>query len=181
LIFVKADFPQWPESSLGRGSGIVDAAQAPEHKGLLAMKHAFKAAAALLVVLATASSAQAYDDKDVIDYRQLIMKALDSQTAAFGMIVSTQIPHDHMIAHLENIAVTAKTSLKSFEPKVLGGESKPLVWEQWKDFSERMNTFVAATEKLVETARVNGPEAVMSEMVTALSCKGCHDIYREKK
>ncbi len=145
------------------------------------MKHAFKAAAALLVVLATASSAQAYDDKDVIDYRQLIMKALDSQTAAFGMIVSTQIPHDHMIAHLENIAVTAKTSLKSFEPKVLGGESKPLVWEQWKDFSERMNTFVAATEKLVETARVNGPEAVMSEMVTALSCKGCHDIYREKK
>lgn len=32
--------------------------------------------------------AGAYDDKDVIDYRQHIMKSLDEQVAAVGMIVS---------------------------------------------------------------------------------------------
>lgn len=139
------------------------------------------AAAVMLAALVPVTQAYAYDDKDVIDYRQHIMKALDEQTAAFGMVVSTQIENDNVISHLETIALTAKTALKSFEAKVPGGESKPAVWEQWKDFSDRMNTFVAATDKLVQTARTQGQAAMMQDMVGALSCKGCHDVYRNKK
>lgn len=144
------------------------------------MKRRFYLAAAMATLLPF-TAAHAYDDKDVIDYRQHIMVSLDEQTAAFGMIVSTQITNDNLVSHLETIALEAKTALKSFEAKVPGGEAKPLVWEQWKDFSERMNAFAAATEKLAETARTKGQEAVMADMVTALSCKGCHDIYRNKK
>lgn len=143
------------------------------------MKFALRCAT--VVMLAVASPAFAYDDKDIIDYRAHIMNSLDAQAAALGMIVSTQIPPDNLIAHLDTLAVTAKQALKSFEPKVLGGESKPLVWEQWKDFSERMNVFATKTAELAQTARTKGQDAVVADMVSALSCKSCHDIYREKK
>ena len=139
------------------------------------------AAAVVLAALAPITQAYAYDDKDVIDYRQHVMKALDEQTAAFGMVVSTLVENDNAISHLETIALTAKTALKSFEPKVAGGESKPEVWAQWKDFSDRMNAFAVATEKLVQTARTQGQAAMMQDMVGALACKGCHDVYRNKK
>jgi cytochrome c556 len=128
-----------------------------------------------------ATNAQALEDQDVIDYRQHIMKALDAQTAALGMVVSTQVPNDNLVAHLEAIAVIAKTSLKSFEEKVQGGESQPAVWQDWADFSKRMNEFAEKTAQLAETGRTRGQDAVMVDMVSALSCKGCHDVYRKKK
>ncbi|MSO72819.1 MAG: cytochrome c [Rhodospirillaceae bacterium] len=121
------------------------------------------------------------DDKDVIDYRQHIMKTLDAQTASLGMTVSTQIPPDNFVAHVEAIALAAKTALKSFEAKVPGGEAKPEVWSQWDDFSKRMNEFVVKSEALVKSARTGGMPVVMEEMVDALTCKGCHDVYRNKK
>ena len=146
------------------------------------MKHAAKfATAMMLAALMPATHAFAFDDKDVIDYRHHIMTTLDEQAGALGMIVSTQIPNDNLVAHLDTLALTAKQALKSFEQKVPGGESKPLVWEQWKDFSERMNTFAIKTAELAQTARTKGQDAVVADMVGALACKSCHEIYRDKK
>ncbi len=121
------------------------------------------------------------DDKDVIDYREHIMKTLDAQTAAIGMIVSTQVGDDNLVAHAEAIAVTAKQALKSFEAKVPGGESKPEVWSNWPDFEKRMKDFVEKTDKLAASAKTGGVPVVMEQMVDALTCKGCHDVYRSKK
>lgn len=121
------------------------------------------------------------DDKDVIDYRQNIMKALDSQTAAIGMIVSTQIPEDNLVQHAEAIAMIAKQVKKSFEAKVPGGEAKPEVWAQWADFSKKVDEFVAGTEQMAKNAKTGGIPVVTEQMVTALTCKGCHDVYRSKK
>ena len=121
------------------------------------------------------------DDKDVIDYRQHIMKTLDAQTAAIGMVVSTQVPDDNLVQHTEAIALAAKTALKSFEAKVAGGESKPEIWANWADFSKRMNEFVEKTDKMAKAAKTGGVPVVMEQMVDALTCKGCHDVYRNKK
>lgn len=121
------------------------------------------------------------DDKDVIDYRQHIMKSLDAQTAAIGMTVSTQVPDTNLVAHTEAIALIAKTALKSFEAKVPGGESKPEVWAKWDDFAKRMNEFAQKSEAMAKAAKTGGTPVVMEMMVDALTCKGCHDVYREKK
>ena len=121
------------------------------------------------------------DDKDVIDYRQHVMKTLDEQVAAIGMIVSTQIPDDNLVQHAQAISLAAKTAMKAFQPKVLGGESKPGVWENWADFSAKMTDFVKRTDKLALDAKSGGVQVVMEQMVDALTCKGCHDTYREKK
>jgi cytochrome c556 len=125
--------------------------------------------------------AAAAEDKDVIEYRQRGMLAMDAQTAAIGMILSGAIPEDNLVSHLDTIATIAAGSLRGFEAKVPGGESSPAVWEKWPDFSDRMKAFAASTAKIAKTAREQGKDAIMSELAAALSCKACHDVYRLQK
>jgi len=128
----------------------------------------------------SAASARA-DDKDVIEYRQHIMNTLNAQAAALGMILSGAIPDDNSVAHLEALALTAKTALKAFEPKVQGGEAKPDVWTNWPDFSKRMNEFAQKSAEVAKLATEKGKEAAMTNVLDALPCKSCHEIYRSEK
>lgn len=121
------------------------------------------------------------DDKDVIEYRERIMETLNEQTAALGMILSTAIPDDNAVQHIEAIALTASMALKSFEPKVQGGESRPEVWSNWADFSKRMNDFAKKTALSAKVAREQGKEAALANVMDALDCKSCHDHYRNEK
>ncbi len=134
----------------------------------------------LVAIMAGSASAYA-DDKDTIEYRQHIMKALDAQVAVLGMILSGAAPEDNLLSHLDTIALIAQGSLQSFQAKAPGGDSSPEVWAKWDDFSKRMNTFAAATAKVAKIAREQGKDAIMSEVAPALSCKSCHDVYRVKK
>jgi cytochrome c556 len=137
----------------------------------------------LLMPLLTLGSVQtaSADDEDVISYRQLIMKELDAESAALGMIVSGQIPPDSLSLQAKAIANSAKSALKAFEPKALGGEAKPDVWVKWDDFSQRMQTFAKKTEEMAKVSESGNVASVTELMIDALPCKGCHDVYRTKK
>jgi cytochrome c556 len=132
-------------------------------------------AAALVLPTAHAS------DEDAIEYREHIMTSLNAQAAVLGQIVSTAIPADNAVAHLDALALLASTALKSFEPKVPGGEAKPEVWSDWPDFSKRMNEFAERTAEAAKIAHTEGAEAAMSNMLDVLNCKSCHDVYRAEK
>jgi cytochrome c556 len=121
------------------------------------------------------------EDEDVIDYRQHIMKTLEAQSAALGQILSGAIPDDNLVTHLDTLALTASTALKSFEPKVQGGEAKPEVWTKWPDFSKRMKDFADKTAQTAKIAKEQGKDAATEHVIEALSCKSCHDVYRAKK
>ena len=56
------------------------------------------------------------DDKDVVEYRQHLMKALGEQAAILGQIVSTAVPSDNVVAHLDALSLLASTALKAYEP-----------------------------------------------------------------
>ena len=142
------------------------------------MKRIFAVPLLALALLPMGSTA---DDQDVIDYRKHIMATLDAQVAALGMIMAGAIPDDNVVAHLDIIAATAATALKAFEPKVEGGGSKPEVWAQWDDFSQRMNEFAARTAAMAKTAHEQGKDEALLQAMDALSCKQCHDVYREKE
>jgi cytochrome c556 len=77
------------------------------------------------------------ENQDTIDYREAIMKQLDAEAAAIGMIVSGQVPADSLALQAKALANSAKSALKAFEPRVPGGEAKPEVWTKWDDFSKR--------------------------------------------
>ena len=75
------------------------------------MTHKTKLIAGVVFAGMMAAGMARADDKDVIDYREHIMKALEEQTAAIGMIVSTQIPPDNVAAHAS--AIARRASLQS--------------------------------------------------------------------
>src|SRR5690349_3481372 len=132
------------------------------------------------MVAATALPVARADDKDVIEYRQHVMSTLNEQTAALGQILSTAVPDDNAVQHLEAIALAASTALKAFEPKVPGGESKPAVWSNWPDFSKRMNEFAQKTRAAANLAKTD-KDSALGNILDALDCKGCHDQYRDEK
>jgi len=121
------------------------------------------------------------EDKDVLDYRMHIMHTLNEQSAALGLILSGAIPETNGAAHMEAIALTASTALKAFEPKVRGGEAKAEVWTNWPDFSKRMNEFARLTREAAKVAKEQGFGAAGPIIVDALTCKSCHEVYRQEK
>lgn len=148
------------------------------------MLRAIRAAAiGAMAVMLLPAAVQADDakNKDIIDYREHIMKTLNEQSAALGQILSTTVPGDNTSQHLQAIALTASLALKSFEPKVPGGEAKPEVWANWADFSKRMNEFAQKTAEMAKISKEKGNDAALQNVVDALSCKACHDVYRAEK
>jgi len=141
---------------------------------LLKFVGGFALAAALVPAAASA------DDKDVIEYRQHIMKALNEQGASLGMVMSYAVPDDNTVAHFQAIALMAKTALEAFEPNIQGGESKPEVWKQWPDFSKRMKEFAQNSEMVAKLGAAQGKEVAMNHVLDALPCKACHDVYRDE-
>jgi cytochrome c556 len=138
-------------------------------------------ALALTFVLLGFHQAAFADGQDNIDYRQQIMKQLDAEAAALGMIVSGQIPPDSLALQSRALASSAKSALKAFEPKVPGGEAKPEVWAKWDDFSKRMQTFAQKSEEMAKVSESGNVQKVTELMIDALPCKACHDVYRQKK
>jgi cytochrome c556 len=129
-----------------------------------------------VVLLAGVAAAHA-DDQDVIDYRQHIMKTMQEQVDAIGMILAQKAPAENFATHVKVLAVTARTSKKAFELDIPGGEAKPAVWANWNDFAKRLDTFVAALEDLDRTTSSGGLAAARPKIQAALSCTSCHDTY----
>jgi cytochrome c556 len=121
------------------------------------------------------------DDKDVIEYRQRIMKSLEQQTAVLGQILSGAGPAENTLAHMETLALTASIAQKSFEAKVPGGSAKPEVWKNWADFSKRMKEFAEKSAEMAKVGREQGAEQGAMLVIEALPCKSCHDDYRDEK
>ena len=145
------------------------------------MKRAVALLGPLFVGAICVTSTATADDADVIETRQRIMNTLDAQSAIVGQIASGVAPDTNLTVHLEIIALTASTALKSFEPKVIGGGARPKIWSDWPDFSKRMTEFARSTRELAVVAKEKGKDAALEKMVDAFSCKQCHEIYREEK
>ncbi len=62
-------------------------------------------------------------------------------------------------------------------------QSKQVVWEQWDDFVEEVNDFIAASETLQAKAQTTDDEAELRKafFATAKGCKSCHKVYRKPK
>ena len=120
-------------------------------------------------------------DNDAIDYREHVMNTLYEQSEALGQILSTTIPDDNAIGHLDSLALAASIALKAFEQKVPGGEAKPEVWSNWADFSKRMNEFAQKTAAAAKDAHEQGKGTGLAQVTDALTCKKCHETYRHEK
>lgn len=132
------------------------------------------------------SAAAWADNQDVIDYREHVMKTLAAQVGAIELIVQHKVPAEddsNLATHLKILAMTASTAKAAFKDNVPGGEAKPDIWSNGglaADFSKRMDELAANTADLEKSADGN-PSAVAGKLQSVLTCKGCHDQYREQK
>ena len=126
---------------------------------------------------AAARAADRADDRSVLEYRRHLMITLNEQSAALGMILSGTVKGD-AAAHLEAIALTASYATKAFTPPVAGNEARPEIWTKWPDFSKRMDDFARKTAAAAKIVREKGPQGV--NVLDALACKACHDLYRDE-
>ncbi|MHB1207856.1 MAG: c-type cytochrome [Rhodospirillaceae bacterium] len=120
------------------------------------------------------------EGKDIVAYRRALMITLNEQSGALGMILSSSIPDGDPAPHLEAIALAASYATKAFAPKVPGGEARPEIWSKWDDFSRRMDDFARKTAAAAKIAGENGPKEGPAKILGALTCKACHDLYRDE-
>ncbi len=147
------------------------------------MKFKTKLAAGLILAGVTLSAASAWAfvlDEMVIDYRQQIMKAKDAQATAIGHILTGTVPNDNIVLHFESLLLATRQTRKIFELEVQGGDSLPGIWENWDDFSAKLDTAESGINTAIETINQHGPGAAGDVALAALGCKSCHDTYRKK-
>jgi cytochrome c556 len=142
---------------------------------------ALSLATALALPLAAAAQEKEPPKDPVIAYRTEVMKSLGANAAALGAIMQKKVAYDQNIAiHAEAISLGARAALKAFEPKLAGGTAKAEIWDNWKDFSDRLKALDAAAADVAKTARDSGPAAAQPKVMPMFTCKGCHDTYRTK-
>src|SRR5262249_38101264 len=59
--------------------------------------------------------------------------------------------------------------------------AKPVVWQQWDDFSEKARKLQAEAEKLSTTSPTDGDALRAQFRAVAFACDGCHETYRVPK
>ena len=104
------------------------------------------AIAAILLSLGF-SSVQAAEDKDVINYRQNLMKSLGAHAGALGAIAQNKVPFGANLAlHADAIGAAADAALLAFKQDLPGGTSAANIWTDWDDFEGRFMALSAAAK-----------------------------------
>jgi len=136
------------------------------------------AAFAAMVMFAGLPAAQA-EDKDVIDYRQNLMKSLGANASALGAILQNKVAYgDNLAHHADAIAAAAAAAQLAFKDEVVGGTAKADVWSNWEDFSARFAQLEAAALEVSAAAKDGGMAAAGPKVGAMFICKSCHDTYR---
>jgi len=136
-------------------------------------------AASTALPLASAH-AQSMNDDDVIAYRQEIMKTMDAQSRAIGMMLAGMVPDKMLSTHFEVLLHAVRQAKLAFEPKVVGGNALPVVWEKHADFVKHFDEAEKSIIQAIDVAKRDGAGGQTGEAaVGALACKACHDIYKK--
>ena len=125
------------------------------------------------------SAVQAAEDKDVIDYRQNLMKSLGAHAAGLGAIAQNKVPYGENLAHhADAIAAAAEAAQLAFAQNLPGGTAAANIWEEWDDFQARFAGLAESAREVAAAARSGGMAEAGPKMGEMFVCKSCHDKYR---
>ncbi|MCX7283600.1 MAG: cytochrome c [Novosphingobium sp.] len=127
----------------------------------------------------TAISAE--EAKGIIFERQNLMLQLDDDAELLGEIAAGIKTADRLEEVTRSIAEAAAASKAAFEPHLPGGRSKPEIWSNWADYSQRLDAFERDTKQMAELGAKGDLVGVTGMLGTALPCKECHTVYRAPK
>jgi cytochrome c556 len=130
--------------------------------------------------LAAISPAASQSLDPVLD-RQLVMQQLDRDAKALGLILAGIEPAEGLAARTSAIAKGAKEARDAFQDRQPGGSTLPQAWENWDDFSRRLDEFAAKADEMARIGQSGNVTAVNEVVLDAMPCKQCHELYRSRK
>ncbi len=140
--------------------------------------------AAVALAAALASPAAAHDgvmDKTVLA-RMDGMKAMGAQAKQLGQMAKGETGFDAAAAEaaLQDLAAEAARVPDLFAAEVIvhGSEARPVIWQDYGDFTAKAEDLEAVATGLEGTVRAQedlGP--ALAEI--GGTCKACHSVYRE--
>jgi len=74
--------------------------------------------------------------------------------------------------------ITAEFPPGSMQPSTA---AKPVIWQQWEDFTEKAKKLQTEVEKLSKTSVSDGDVLRAQFRAVAFACDGCHETYRVPK
>lgn len=156
----------------------------------ITQKNALVTAFTLCVAVAATSLAFAADDtkaqKNAAKYRKSTFIMVNHHVSALGAMVKGKVDFDLAVYTKNAEALAALSQLAStgftVEGSAKGSRAKDAIWENKKDFDEKLTTFQTASTALVEAAKTGDADKAKAAFGdVGKSCKGCHTDYRKKK
>jgi cytochrome c556 len=138
-----------------------------------------------LSLLAMASALYAADSKEIIKYRQNIMKTIGANASASAAILQGKVDHkDRLSDHAKTLDTFTKDIAELFPKGSDSGDTRalPSVWKDWGDFEKSAKDThekAAAFSKAVASNDGAAIKAAFKDL--GESCKSCHKDYRKKK
>ena len=121
--------------------------------------------------------------EDAKDYRSAIMTALRGHIGASSMIVRGLVENNgQLLGHAEGLSSTASELHGIFPEGSAVGESEalPAIWEKPDEFAAAVDKLIAATAAFEEAAAGGDAEAIGAAFrEVGMSCRGCHDNFRQ--
>ena len=120
------------------------------------------------------------------EMRHAVMHVAGIKMELINNMARETIPVDEaaFVKATRELAVLTEMMPEGFEQDLTVAESRsePAIWENKSDFDQRMDSAIAATARLAETAQTSGFEAARALVVTnptvSSNCSGCHNTYR---
>ncbi len=143
-----------------------------------------------MVAIGLSATTSAHQNKErFVDsqYRHDLMEVVKYSVGNIGKIVQKKVDvkDGQLAAHAEILAKAAASAKDAFEKDTRGikgfTEAKDNIWEDWEDFSERMDKFAADTQAFADATK-SGDNAKIGAGIGAVfkNCKSCHDKYKSE-
>ena len=132
----------------------------------------------------TSTAVLAHADSDLSDQREDVMKSYEKYLKSIGKMFRGQTDYDAAVvkAGAEQMQAHSGRYLLDLFPEGSGGDgthAKPLIWEQWDDFSGLVNDLQKSSASLAANADTLESASPYYKDVMS-SCKGCHKTYKSR-
>ena len=120
-----------------------------------------------------------------VQHRQNVMEIVKYSLLGMRDIIKEDVADQSQFPALaSSMANASSIAAKAFTPDTRSLEGKTTakdnVWENWSDFSKRMETFNADAQALAIVAKEGDMKAnIIAFKKAAQNCKSCHDEYRK--
>jgi len=149
------------------------------HVALTAGGIALAALAGVAVHAQGASPEQAH-----VQHRNAVMSGSGMAGVSLARMAGGLIEPQNVAGLARYWATGARLSADAFKADTRGSEAetraKDAVWEDWDDFSTRMNAYAEDVAEIARVAESGDEEAALEMVVPTIRehCKDCHDKYR---